>query len=260
MALRNLLANCLRMIFNTACLQILMMYAAIRWLITSILYLFEPLSRSRFRRQTRIVPSSQSQKLRRCHEELRKLINIRKQADEFADLFVALDVAFMDEPQQTITAIGLSHQSPVKGSNLASFHWIIGNPQNLGIGKASFEDGLFLYGNTQAIQATDIGPSLQHVFSNLASRYQQIYLIAHDVEAKLERLSKHWVAPDGFIALDTQLIWQAQHNNITPVSLGECIDTIGPLRDLKSSVNNVGNSSRAILELLRYQEAKLKLS
>ncbi|KAI0439020.1 hypothetical protein F4803DRAFT_532764 [Xylaria telfairii] len=258
MALGASIANLLRIILNTAFFSISMLYAALRRLITSILCLFKSLFASKS--YTRRVPSSQSHHLHRCHEELQKLINAQKQTEKSAVLFVALDVAFMDETQQKISAIGLSHRPPDRGSEVRSFHCIIGDPQDLRIRKASPEDEPFLYGTTEVIQEPDIGPSLHEIFSNLASRYRQIYLIGHGIEYKLDRLSNYWTAPTEFIVLDTQLLWKAQHNNTNPVSLEECIDTIGPLRDLMPSLNNVGNSAWAILTVLRYQEAELELS
>ncbi|KAI1749131.1 hypothetical protein F4782DRAFT_514691 [Xylaria castorea] len=258
MALRDLGFNCLRTTFNAARLSLLMAYTAIHWLVTRLLYLLHLLSMSRFCPQIRRVPSLQSLNLRRYHKERQELLNAWEQVDKSAVLFVALDVAFMGETQKTVTAIGLSHWCLDRTSELISFHWIIDDLQGLGIRKAAFEDDLFLYGTTEGIRESDIGPSLHDTFSDLSSRYQQIYLIGHNVEFMLDRLSTHWVVPNNCIVLDILFVWQAPHNITSPVSLEDCINSIPKLQDSKSSLNNVGNSSRVMIWLLQNQEVEWK--
>ncbi|KAI1640656.1 hypothetical protein F4809DRAFT_399688 [Biscogniauxia mediterranea] len=201
---------------------------------------------------TNELGQSEKEELELCYEENRKLAQIWRRPDKSSIWFVAIDLNTYDINEQIITDIGIASWCLDKKSKTKSYYWCIDHPQHFEDNNTLNKGEPFAYGKTQLIDECNIGPSLSEKFNNTTSRHETVCLVGHDIDNKIKSLKPYWEAPSGFLILDTQKIWKAQHRNITDAHLEQCLLSIPTLRH-QNVLTNSGNRAQAVIQLLRTQ-------
>lgn len=110
----------------------------------------------------------------------------------------------------------------------------------------------FLYGETQVLAESDIGPWLEDTFRASRGSQPKMCLVGHDVPHLLHLVQPYWKVPDDVTILDTRAMWGFRTQTTSLPSLEETLRVIGHEGD-ESLLDNAGNSARFILELLDFQ-------
>ncbi|KAI1078646.1 hypothetical protein F5B20DRAFT_582002 [Whalleya microplaca] len=166
-------------------------------------------------------------------------------------IFAALDVHAWDGNREKIMEIGLSTWTPVKAHKTQCFHWKIEGNVELQNRYLAHDADIFLFGASEVIAEPDIEPILSSVFESLAMRFKHVVIVGHGIDSTLELLKRYWNAPMSMTVLDTQKIWQFQHQELNQVSFEKALRTTPGANYNKYVLQNAGNDARYTINLLR---------
>ncbi|KAI1091724.1 hypothetical protein F5B19DRAFT_252919 [Rostrohypoxylon terebratum] len=184
---------------------------------------------------------------------LKQLATLWQEPDKSQLVYVAIDAHAQIQDRRKIADIGLSAWCP-DNTEVRSFHWRVKDnvpPQSQCL---PIDPELFLYGITDVVDDPTVGPLLEEVFQFLAIGHPVLCVVGHNIRDVLDLLRHCWEVPYSSIILDTEKIWQAQHEEANAVSLSEALEnTLGITSNAfdRNCLGNAGNSARHVLMLLQ---------
>ncbi|KAI2608062.1 uncharacterized protein GGS25DRAFT_488757 [Hypoxylon fragiforme] len=174
---------------------------------------------------------------------------------------ISIDVHAWDLDQSKITDIGLSIWYPNTHHefDIRCFHWRIKENMSLLNRHAPNEPDTFTFGGTEFISETDIAANFEHLFSTFAVS-QNVVIVGHRINLTMRLLKNHWKPPNTMTLLDTQNIWQLQHQRLDQVTLEKALKTTLGVVYQDHLLHNAGNDAQFVLLLLQAQGLALLLS
>ncbi|KAI3318790.1 hypothetical protein HD806DRAFT_302783 [Xylariaceae sp. AK1471] len=188
------------------------------------------------------------------NDQLKALLRSRD-LDSF--VFVVISV-LPRKDKNCLGEIGLSIWYPGQEYDQQnSLHWVIKEERLLGE-RDSHDWPIFYFGDTEYIKISEIGALLQDEISSLQHSASHVVIVGHGIERVLNWLQDFWYIPNGVKIIDTQKVWQFQHQKMGDVPLIAALETIPAQFYDKQLLGNAGNEARFTLELLKTlgQESK----
>lgn len=196
-------------------------------------------------------------------EENKKLRDLWKKAknenaeDEEEDIqigFISLHIGNQKDMETKIDQIGMSKWRSGGWTGMVSVHCQI--EQEMIISDSEYPRliaGDFVVGDTEVITESDVGPWLDATFRSFQMNQDITCLVGHDIHRILHLVQPCWRVPSDIVILDTRAIWEFQTGVKQHASFEQTLDWVIDYRLNKSLINNAGNSSRLILDLLQAQ-------
>ncbi|KAI0835245.1 hypothetical protein F5Y06DRAFT_306384 [Hypoxylon sp. FL0890] len=187
-------------------------------------------------------------------DDNKRLEGICQEICEHTTVFISICVHTWDGDQTKLTDIGMSFWIPrTVESNTYSRHWRIRENASLKSQSTPNEPDTFTFGNTDLICETEIAPLLDEFLMSMITRFEKVVIVGHGIRSTMYSLRKHWKPPGSVAVLDTQKIWQVQHQRLEKVSLEEALNTTLGVSFDTYLLHNAGNDSCFILQLLQTQ-------
>lgn len=188
-------------------------------------------------------------------EENKKLADIWKRTEDDSVGFVTLHILTRDDDETKVSQLGMSKWRSDGLSQIVSFHGQV--EQDLAAVKESalprWVVGDFIFGETEAIAQSDVGPWLYHTFKSFQNSQRTTCLVGHDIRRILHLVKSDWQVPSDVAIIDTRAIWEFQTEATQHPSLQQTLEGVAGLRGDDSILKNSGNDARFILKLLRIQ-------
>lgn len=195
-------------------------------------------------------------------DDNKRLARIWQGSNKQPIAFTSIVVHAWDLDRSKITDIGVSiwHPESFAKFEINSFHWQIRENITYQNQHILSNPDIFTFGSTELITSTQIAAKLNDVFNSPMIGVRKITIIGHDVRATMGLLEDYWKPPDSTTYLDTQKIWQLQHQQSDQIELEKALETTSGVRFNGHLLHNAGNDARYILLLLRAQVRTTGLS
>lgn len=178
--------------------------------------------------------------------------------------FISLHIISQKDKETGIDQIGMSKWRSNGWTGMVSVHCQVEQETTMGVSAVSegavseaayprLIAGDFLFGDTEVIIESDVGPWLDATFKSFQINQDIIYLVGHDIHRILHLVQQYWKVPSDVVILDTRAIWEFQNGVTEHPSLEETMEWVTDYRRRKSSIHNAGNISQFLLSLLRAQ-------
>ncbi|KAI2465264.1 hypothetical protein F4781DRAFT_37599 [Annulohypoxylon bovei var. microspora] len=187
----------------------------------------------------------------RFADQNNQLAALWQRPDRYTIIFVGIYVRICDRDPNKITEIELSTWCPSRQSSVDCLHWKIRENIDNETSRYKGEDNFVSNDDlSKVVSESSIRSLLNHFFEVLGSHFQTISLVGHDIESVLDPLKTYWTIPESIILLDTQKIWQFQHQQTYRISLEQALYTMLGMN--YKNMPSAGNNARHILKLLQY--------
>ncbi|KAI0803748.1 hypothetical protein GGR55DRAFT_385946 [Xylaria sp. FL0064] len=194
-----------------------------------------------------------------CYQENKKLLDAWSASATSKVLFVTIEVQVPDQQETRISEIALSRWSPGT-PGIETMLWIIEDGGLRSNSNSAHRTSAFLYDATETIREDVISIHLGDIFQDFREEYERLYLVGYRINETLSIMKKVWAPPQDLVIIDTARVWQAQHKEITELSLEQCIERVPELQEYSFSLENTGNKARLGIQLLREQVDHFSLS
>lgn len=168
--------------------------------------------------------------------------------------FISLHIINRKDDESKIGQIGMSKWRSDGWTGMVSVHCQV--EQETAVSESPFlrlVPGDFIYGDTEAITESDVGPWLDATFRSFKTYQDITCLIGHDIHRILHQIQPCWKVPSGVVILDTRAIWEFQSEVKQHPPFERTLEWVMDYRLNKSSINNAGNGARFILDLIQAQ-------
>lgn len=186
--------------------------------------------------------------------EHRKLIDVRKKAEKASIGFISLHTISQKDSEAKIDQMGMSKWRSDSWTGMVSVHCKV--EQETAVSESAYPRliaGDFMFGDTEAIAESDVGPWLDATFRSFQINQDITCLVGHDIRRTLRLVQPYWRVPSDVIILDTRAIWESQHQLADHPSLNQILRGVIDYRGDDSLLGNAGNTAQFILELIQPQ-------
>lgn len=229
------------------------------WMYSSLLQILHPLEvlSTKLGTYTGLYNFLSSYKYIEDHEGF-KAIWKGTNEDDIDAVFISLHIITRSDDDARISQIGVSKWFPRQGTQLYSLQVQVND--DMLVEKSSLPQLVasgFLFGETEVIPESDIGPWLYYTFKALRGSQQAVYLVGHDVRHILHQVRPYWRIPNDIVILDTRALPKFESQETGHPSLKQIL---GPIdhRWHETLLDNAGNCAQLIIELLKLQASRVE--
>lgn len=185
--------------------------------------------------------------------ENKKLVDICKKAEDAQIGIIALHILSHSGDENKILQMGVSKWRSDGSTQIASVHCQV--EQGMTVSEQSslrLIAGDFMFGDTEVIPESDIGPWLDATFRSFHGHEDTTCLVGHDIHRILHLVQPYWRVPSGVVILDTRALWEFQTQAESHPPLKQTLGVVYKWWD-ESLLGNAGNSAVFILQSLERQ-------
>ncbi|KAI3335817.1 hypothetical protein F4824DRAFT_463634 [Ustulina deusta] len=187
-----------------------------------------------------------------CDQENNKLSDACSVSATSRVLFVTVEVHLLNGQTSEISEIALSRWSPGR-PGIETVLWMIEN-DGFDAKQHNAHNTLgFLYGETKTMPAAEISIHLTETFQDFRKQFERVYLVGYKIHKALSHMENIWTPPKDIVTIDTERVWQAQHQESAELPFKQCIERIPHLREYSPLLGNTGNKARLNIQLLRVE-------
>lgn len=192
-------------------------------------------------------------------QENNKLRDTLKKAETASVGFISLHVITQSDDETRIGQIGMSRWRSDGWTQMISVHCQI--DQGIATSESPYPRLIasdFKFGDTEVIAESDIGPWLDASFRSFQRHQDIICLVGHDIHRVLHLVQPYWRVPSGVVILDMRAIWESQNQLTSHPLLKEILGGVIGYSGGDSLLDNAGNTTQFILELIQSQVGEPK--
>lgn len=185
--------------------------------------------------------------------EKKRLIDVWEKAKTAQIGFVTLHIDSHKDDETKICQIGMSKWRSGGWTGMVSVHCQI--EQETTVSESGYPRliaGDFMYGDTEVIAESDVGPWLDATFRSFQINQDTTCLVGHDIHRILHLVQPYWRVPGDVITIDTRAIWECQTHATQHPSFKQTVAGVAHHLD-ESILHNPGNGALLLLKLIRDQ-------
>lgn len=184
-------------------------------------------------------------------EENMRLLDVWRKGEYTETGYISLHIISQKDDETKISQIGMSKWRSDGSTDPISVHCQVERETTESESSSiRLIAGDFIFGDTEVITESDIGPWLDATFKSFQVHQNITCLVGHDIRHILHLVKSDWEAPSDVIILDTRAIWESQTNATQHPSFKKSLGVVGYGRD-DFVFNNAGNNARFILDLVQ---------
>lgn len=230
------------------------------WIHSSLLHMGQSITSltQNLGRLTRLytgIPDREILSWKNTEEDNKRLIDLWTKPRNAAVVFISLHAFACKDDETKISQVGMSAWQP---NNFDFIHSIYGQVEqgtisnNLLLSQAT--PGKFIWGETEVISDSDIGPWLQSTFEALRGPQNMTCLIGYDIRRILQLAHPYWSVPRGILIFETQAAqgFQIQTSEHL-LSFQQTLRGANGFQLTDSQLDNAGNIAQLVLKSFQDQ-------
>lgn len=229
------------------------------WFYSSLLQIISPIKILTTKLGTLTNVYSAASRYQYSEEDNKRFADIWKEKDVDVVFFSLHVIAQNDNDDARIKQIGVSKWRSDHGTQILSLQAQV--EDDAIVEKSSLPQLVtsgFIFGETELISESDVGPWLECTIRALRGSQQPTYLVGHDISHMLHLVQPYWKVPDDVTILDVRAIWESENRGASNPSLNQMSRMIGYGWD-EPILSNAGNCAQLIMELLKSEGTRREL-
>lgn len=191
-------------------------------------------------------------------EDNKRLIDLWSKPESAGIAFIALHALTQKDDETKISQIGISAWHPDRFDFINSIYVQVeqGTIPNSSL-LPQKTAGQFIFGETEVIDESDIGPWLQCTFKALQGPQCGACLIGFDIRRILQQVRPYWSVPPNVLILDTQSAHGFQtESRGNPLSFRQTLKGANGFQLDEAQFGNAGNFAQSVLKSFQNQVRK----
>lgn len=233
------------------------------WVYSSLLQMVYPVTRladnlgKLVRPWTAMFDNREIVSWKNTDEDNKRLINLWSKPNSPGVVFISLHAFTRKDDETKIRQIGMTGWQP---NNFDFMNSVCTEVEQDKIYNNSLlpqlTAGKFLYGDTEVIFRSDIGPWLRCTFKALQGSQHTACLVGYDIRRTLQLVQPYWSVPRDILILDIQTAQGFQVQTSEQLTFRQLLERSTGYTIDESLLDNAGNAAQLILQSFQTQVRK----